>query len=230
MIPKVKTRMFITQLLSNPIAAILYIIAIVIAVSLHEFAHAYIADRLGDPTPRMQGRLTPNPRAHLDPYGSLLFLLAGFGWGKPVVFDPFNLRNPRRDAASISFAGPAINLILAGIAALLLRLFLQIPLPFSPFGVAIGLAVQFLETFTRINVLLAIFNLVPIHPLDGFKIVGGLLSERKAREWYQLQPYGMFFLIILLFFPFSGSSYLQNLISPPITFILRILLPQVAVI
>ncbi|MEK7065464.1 MAG: site-2 protease family protein, partial [Patescibacteria group bacterium] len=94
------------QLATNPLGFLFWLIALVVAITIHEFSHAYAADRLGDPTPRLQGRLTLNPLAHLDPLGTLMLLIARFGWGKPVVFDPFNLRHPRRDAAIISFAGP----------------------------------------------------------------------------------------------------------------------------
>jgi Zn-dependent protease len=214
--------MFISQLLSNPFIAVLYLLAIVVAVSIHEYAHALAADRLGDPTPRLQGRLTLNPRAHLDLYGSLLFLLVGFGWGKPVQFDPFNLRNPRRDAAVISLAGPLSNFILAALASALLHAltpFLSIPL-ISPF----------LVLLIQVNIMLGVFNLVPIHPLDGFKIVGGILPQESARQWYELERYGMIFLIILLLPLSGGVSPISQLIRPPIQFLLNILLPQTPIV
>src|SRR3990167_9790844 len=111
----------IENLISSPLSFLASLLAIVIAISIHEFSHALAADRLGDPTPRLQGRLTLNPLAHLDPLGTLMLLIVRFGWGKPVVFDPFNLRHPRRDAAIISLAGPVSNLILAFVCAVLLR-------------------------------------------------------------------------------------------------------------
>src|SRR3990172_6432841 len=114
---------------SNPITFIFSLVALVVAISIHEFAHAAAADRLGDPTPRLQGRLTLNPLAHLDPIGTLMLLLIRVGWGKPVQFDPYNLKNPRRDAALISLAGPASNLILAIVLALIIKLITN---PFSP--------------------------------------------------------------------------------------------------
>jgi Zn-dependent protease len=119
----------ITTLFNNPIAFILSLISIIIAISIHEYAHAKAADYLGDPTPGLQGRLTLNPRAHIDLYGLGLLIVFGFGWGKPVQFDPFNLKNPRRDSAIISIAGPASNVILATICSLLLRLFLVLDIP-----------------------------------------------------------------------------------------------------
>src|SRR3989344_291453 len=100
---------------------IFYIISLVIAITIHEFAHAFVADHLGDPTPRLQGRVTLNPLAHLDPMGTLLLFIVHFGWGKPVQFDPFNLRNPRRDAALISLAGPATNLVTATVASIVMQ-------------------------------------------------------------------------------------------------------------
>lgn len=218
-------------LITNPISFIFYAISLVIAITVHEFAHAYSADRLGDPTPRLQGRLTLNPLAHLDPLGTIMLFLVRFGWGKPVQFDPFNLRNPRRDAAIISLAGPLANIVLATVSSFILRLF---SLPLAPSltmdASAPFILIAFLQTLIVLNVVLAIFNLVPIHPLDGFKIVGGLLSKEQARSWYQLERYGIIFLLFLIFPIFGGSSPLHTLISPPINFLLSILLPHTPLI
>src|SRR3990172_11954241 len=103
----------IGELFNNPLSFVFWLLGLTVAITVHEFAHAYAAERLGDPTPRLMGRLTLNPLAHLDPLGTLMLLIARFGWGKPVQFDPFNLRHPRRDSALISLAGPASNLIMA---------------------------------------------------------------------------------------------------------------------
>src|SRR3990167_11261471 len=108
-------------LFSNPIEFIIVAVLLVIAISIHEFSHAYAADHLGDPTPKLAGRLTLDPRAHLDPIGTLLIFIVGFGWGKPVPFDPFNLRDPKRDSAIISFAGPLSNLLMAILASIIIR-------------------------------------------------------------------------------------------------------------
>src|SRR5688572_2528428 len=113
------------DLFNNPLSFFLWLVALTIAITIHEFAHAYTADRLGDPTPRLQGRLTLNPLAHLDPMGTLMMLLVRFGWGKPVQFDPFNLRNPRRDGAIISLAGPVSNFLLATLCSILLHILLE---------------------------------------------------------------------------------------------------------
>lgn len=215
----------------NFIGMLINFLALVVAITVHEFAHALSADRLGDPTPRIQGRLTLNPLAHLDPLGTIMILIARFGWGKPVQFDPFNLRNPRRDAAIISIAGPISNLILATVASVLLRIML--PLQFSVFGHSgnvIGILGLFLFTFLQslivLNVVLAIFNLIPIHPLDGFKIVGGFLSPQKAKEWYSLERYGMIFLILLVFPIVSSDPPLSRILTPAVNFFLSFLLPQ----
>ncbi|OGK15902.1 hypothetical protein A2690_04500 [Candidatus Roizmanbacteria bacterium RIFCSPHIGHO2_01_FULL_39_12b] len=193
---------------------VFFLVILVITVSIHEFAHAWAADKLGDPTPSLAGRLTLNPAAHLDPIGSIMFLLIGFGWGKPVPFDPYNLRDPKRDAAIISLAGPASNLALAAAAALILR-----------FGVDGGIIAGILETTIHLNVVLAVFNLLPVAPLDGFKIVGGLLSDEQAREWYSLERYGIIFLIFLLV-PFTGGrSMLEIFVVPIIQNITNILIP-----
>lgn len=200
------------DLLTNPLGFLIWIIALVIAITIHEFSHALVADRLGDPTPRLMGRLTLNPLAHLDPLGTLMLLLVRFGWGKPVEFDPFNLKNPRRDAALISFAGPVSNLFLALVLSLPIRLSI-LPLFLS----------QLLFPIILLNIILAVFNLIPIHPLDGFKIVGGLLSEEQSREWYTLERYGLIFLFLLIL-PINGRSLLFSIMSPLINFVLFIFL------
>ena len=217
------TQFAMNDLFSNPLAFIFYSLSLVIAITIHEFAHAYTADRLGDPTPKLQGRLTLNPLAHLDPLGTIMLFLVHFGWGKPVQFDPFNLRNPRRDAAIISLAGPVSNVTLAVLCSLSLRLF---PLISPMFSVLIG----FLQTLIVINVILAVFNLVPIHPLDGFKIVGGFLSPQQAKEWYSLERYGMIFLLFLLFPLFTSTAPISLIISPVINFLLNFLLPNTPLI
>lgn len=204
------------ELFNNPFAFFSWLVALIVAITIHEFSHAFAADRLGDPTPRVQGRLTLNPLAHLDPVGTLMLLIARFGWGKPVVFDPFNLRHPRRDAAIISIAGPVSNLLLATALSLLLRLVLT-----TPYAMIVYV---FVQPVIVMNVFLAVFNLVPIHPLDGFKIVGGILPPEYARQWQELESYGMIFLLFLVF-PVFGPSPISRIISPVITFLLSLLIP-----
>ncbi len=202
----------IDSLFTNPFLFIVWLISLTVAITIHEFSHALVADKLGDPTPRLQGRLTLNPLAHLDPIGTLMLLLVRFGWGKPVQFDPFNLKNPRRDAALISIAGPISNLSLALLLSLLLRL-----------SIIPSLIASILIPIIFLNVVLAVFNLIPIHPLDGFKIVGGLLPEDQAREWYTLERYGFLFLLLLIL-PFGSGSLIGNVLQPVVTFILSLFL------
>jgi len=201
---------------------IAWIFAFLIAITIHEASHAFAADRLGDPTARLMGRLSLNPLVHYDPIGTSLLLLLvflralgfpviPFGWAKPVQFDPYNLKNPRRDSALISLAGPVSNLLLAALLSLIARF--------------LGGATFLLPVIT-LNVVLAIFNLVPLHPLDGGKIFIGLLPEREAAEAdLFLQRYGMIILFFLIFPSINGTSPLFAVISPVINFVLGILLP-----
>lgn len=200
----------IQYLFSDPLVFFLLVISLLVAVTVHEFAHAYMADRLGDPTPRLMGRVTLNPLAHLDPVGTIFILLVGFGWGKPVMFDPFNLEHPRRDAAIISFAGPATNLVMAILVALTVRI--------APVPVMVALPI------IQLNLILALFNLIPVHPLDGFKIVGGLLSEEQAEDWYSLSRYGMIILLALLLPLTPSGSIISLILQPPLAFLLQLLL------
>jgi Zn-dependent protease len=216
------------DLFNNPLSFFLWLLALTIAITIHEFAHAYMADRLGDPTPRLQGRLTLNPLAHLDPMGTLMMLLVRFGWGKPVQFDPFNLRNPRRDSAIISIAGPISNFLLATICSILLHVLLEARLSLLSvpiLGIVTYILSALLQPIIILNVALGVFNLVPVHPLDGFKIVEGILPEHYAKQWKELEPYGMIFLLFLVFPIFGGVSQISRFISPIIGFILSILLP-----
>lgn len=192
---------------------VFWAIALVIAITIHEFAHAFAADKLGDPTPRSQGRLTLNPLAHLDPLGTLALFLIRFGWGKPVQFDPYNLRNPKRDSAIISLAGPASNLILALLLSLL-----------GNFLPDYSLLSYFLTSLITLNIILAIFNLVPVYPLDGEKILAGLLPPRLAAEYQSImRQYGTLILIFMLL-PIGGISPVAALISPVISALTHLLL------
>lgn len=206
-------------LFTNPQEFVFWVVALLVAITVHEFSHALAADRLGDPTPRVQGRLTLNPLSHLDPLGTLMLLLVRFGWGKPVQFDPYNLANPRRDAALISFAGPLSNLIVAAVFSIAMRLVISLPTaPLFLFSL--------LAPIVYLNVILAVFNLLPIHPLDGGKILVGLLPPGAARGWDRfLHQYGIFLLLLLVLPLFGGLPLVSILIGPTISFILRLLLP-----
>lgn len=204
-------------LFSNPFAFVLIFGGIIIAIGLHEAAHCYMAEYLGDPTPRSLGRLTLNPFAHLDPLGTLCIVITGFfGWGKPAPFDPYNLKDPKRDTALIALAGPVSNLLIALIFSLLLRFFI----PDFLFSIVIF--------FIRLNVGLAIFNLIPVPPLDGSKIVGLFLSHEAGYRYQKLSGQNSQLLLLLLILPiFGGTSLASILVSPIISSILRLLIPAV---
>ncbi len=196
----------------SPIFFFLIIIGLLLAITIHEFSHALAADLLGDPNPRSNGRLTLNPLAHLDPLGSLALLFFGFGWGKPVETVVSNLTHPRRDIAIISFAGPLSNLVLA----LLLSLFLSFTS--SP------LLISLFTTIIYVNITLAIFNLLPVYPLDGEKIITGLLPRETAFEFQAfMRRYGTIILLFLILPLLNGSSFLTALISPIIQFFVGLL-------
>lgn len=172
--------MLLNLLFTNPPEFILIFGGLIIAIGLHEAAHCYMTDRLGDPTPRSAGRLTLNPLAHLDPIGTLAIVIANFGWGKSAPFDPYNLSNPKRDIPLIALAGPATNFALAILTSVILRLF---TLPEN--------IIDVLFTFLVLNLNLGLFNLIPIPPLDGSKILFGQKS-------LNINPNSYFLLIILL--------------------------------
>lgn len=208
----------LNQLTNNPLSLLVFIPVLLFTIAIHEYAHAKTADYLGDPTARMMGRITLNPFAHIDLYGMLFLFIFGFGWGKPVPFDPFNLKNPRRDAAIISIAGPASNFSVAIICSILLKLFIFFKL--SPLFFIGQIIFVPLISF---NLLLGVFNLIPVGPLDGFKVVGGILPAEKASEWYQLEKYGIFFLLALLI-PINGHSMLSSILNPTLFFLEKLLL------
>ena len=209
---------------SDPLLLVIYIAALLLAITVHEFSHALAADKLGDPTPRVQGRLTLNPIKGLDPTGTVALILVGFGCGKPVQFDPYNLENPRRDSALISLAGPASNLIVATIVALLFRLLINS-------GPIVEITTMMFSVIIYLNVLLAIFNLVPIHPLDGGKILIGLLPKNIASDWDRiLNQYGTIILLLLVLPIFGGAPLISKFISPTISFILNLLFPYPSMI
>lgn len=177
----------------DPVAFVLLAAALILAIALHEYAHALAADLQGDRLPRAMGRLTPNPLAHLDPLGTLMIVLVGFGWGKPVEFRPQALSSRRFGAALVALAGPAMNLLLAAAAAFVL--FRVDPVPLSA-----GTLTSFLTTFTGLNVVLAVFNLLPLPPLDGSRLLTVFLPPRHHRVVYFLDRYGLLILLVLLFF------------------------------
>jgi Zn-dependent protease len=189
---------------------------ILIALTFHEYAHAYIANRLGDPTARLMRRLTLNPLAHLDPLGTVMLFIAKFGWAKPVPVDPQYFRNPHRDMLLVALAGPASNIILAFLFGLVYRLVYANVLPIF----AGGLPIIFMLRFSvYINLVLAFFNLIPIPPLDGSKILRGLLSPEAALRFAKIEAYGPFLLIgLIILGQVSGVSILWAIIGPFVEF------------
>ena len=188
----------LSLLSSNPTAFIIIAAALVLSLTVHEWAHAYTADRLGDPTPRSYGRVTLNPLSHLDPFGTLLLLLVGFGFAKPVPINPGNLG--RWGTMWVAAAGPISNLVIALLCALLLKV-----LPPSQLSISI------LLTVLSVNVVLAVFNLIPIPLLDGSRILGALVPSlgRSLRD-FEMQPYS--FLIVMAFI-YLMSGPIGGLIS-----------------
>lgn len=168
---------------------------IVIAMVIHEFSHARVAYALGDYTPRLQGRLTLNPAAHVDPIGLLMLFIVHFGWAKPVQINPMNFKNPRRDDILVSLAGPASNLIVAFVALIVLVLLAKTDFPLSE-----GLLVVF-NLIIVYNINFAIFNMLPIPPLDGSHILRNLLPYELARGYEQLERYSFIFLLIIIATP-----------------------------
>ncbi|MBI2414227.1 site-2 protease family protein [candidate division WWE3 bacterium] len=169
------------------------LLALTMAISVHECAHAYAAYKLGDASAKYLGRITLNPKAHIDTTGLLFLLITGFGWGKPVPFNPMFLKNPRRDSALIALAGPVSNFILAIILAIIYK--------FLPSGEVLlfSLIKTLVFIVIQYNLVLGIFNLIPVEPLDGFKIVAGVLPHDLAIQWMQIRPYGLWILLILVF-------------------------------
>lgn len=197
-------------LFAHPLVFLIFLVCLLLSIAFHEFAHCFVTDRLGDPTPRAKGRLTLNPLAHLDPLGTFAMILTGFGWGKPAPYDPYNLKDPVRDTALIAAAGPISNFLIAGILSALLHA---------------GIGGEFFQLLATsviyINLTLAIFNLLPIYPLDGGKVLRALLPYQASLEYEDLMShYGTFILILLLIPWGNGRSAIDSLLSP----ILQVLL------
>ncbi len=187
---------------------------ILLALTFHEYAHGYVAFRLGDPTAKMAGRLTLNPISHLDPIGTIMLFIVHFGWAKPVPVDPRYFRNPKQDMLWVALAGPATNMVLAFISGILLSLFVQ--------GGIIGPSGMFilmLQYSLIINLALAIFNMLPIPPLDGSKVLRGLLPYSSQHIADQLEMYGPWALMGLIMIGFvTGRSIFWSFIGPFVSF------------
>ena len=221
-----------------------FAVTLLLGLTFHEFMHALVADSLGDRTPRSFGRRTLNPKAHYDPIGSTLIFFAGFGWAKPVPVNPLNTANPRRAMTMIAGAGPVSNLFMAGLAAIPIRMGWvgtspngDIWHPFVPAGAVDVFAAAWTQSFSDLaglffgtvlllNVLLAVFNLLPIPPLDGYRVALGVLPPELGRELVKIEPWGFGILMLLVFAPFftGGDFGLFTVMGP----ILNILLEALA--
>ena len=191
---------------------------ILLALTFHEFAHAYVANRLGDDTAKRSGRLTMNPLAHLDPLGTIMIFIVHFGWAKPVPVNPYNLRNPKQDMLWISAAGPLSNILLALISGLLLRFIGSVGMELGNFSI-MGILIVMIKWSLIINLALAIFNILPIAPLDGSKILYGILPARFGKPIQLMERYGPVLLIgILIFSYITKVSILGRMIWPFVTF------------
>lgn len=210
---------------------IIVLIILIFSAILHEIAHGLVADRLGDPTPRLSGRLTLDPRPHIDPFMSILLpgmlMLSGspviFGGAKPVPIDPYNLKEGRKDVALVALAGPGTNILLAVTASLLVHAITTIS-PHLIGNVTLSILVFVLIKIVNINLVLAIFNLLPIPPLDGSKLFSMLLPEREANIYLSFGRFGTFILLFLLMFPIGGFS-LGDLVFNLFTFARGLLFP-----
>jgi Zn-dependent protease len=213
--------------LPSPPELISYLIILLTAFPVHEFAHAWVADRFGDTTPRANGRLTLNPLAHLDPIGSLLMIVVGFGWAKPVPINPYVLQKSSRAAPMlVSLAGPLSNLLMAIIGSAFFRVGL---ISFNQRGyIAGGIlpnAALFMSLFVGINLFLMLFNLIPLFPLDGEKVLDYFLPPAGVRFMESIRPYApMILLVIVIVLPMVGIDLLGRVIQPAFNFLTHLLI------
>ena len=209
--------------------------ALIAGLSFHEFSHAFVADRLGDGLPRRMGRVTLNPLAHLDPAGTVLLFIVGFGWGKPVPVNPNATANPKATLAITAGVGPLSNFLVAAIAGLPLKLDIVPWLP--PFNISVinslirgGCETEqyvglYLSSIVLISIILGVFNLIPIAPLDGFKVAVGLLPRDLSRPFAKMEQYGPIILIALIAVPIlTGGRFgiLFEAMSPAIEFFAKL--------
>lgn len=199
----------------GPAFAVAFLVAIVAAITVHEWAHAFTATKLGDDTPRLYGRVTLDPRAHIDPMGAILFLLVGFGWGKTVLYNPVRLKG-RLDELWIALAGPAINLIFALLCNLAVLGLISFAAQVGSAPLWVGNFIAILRLIADINVILAAFNLLPIPPLDGSSIIATFWPQYRSLF---AGSFGLIILLALLFFPTTnGVSLLSTIIDPVLRF------------
>ena len=191
---------FLNITLDAVIDKLLILPGILIGICFHEFAHAYVSDRLGDPTPRRQGRVTLNPAAHLDPIGFLTLLLIGFGWGKPVEIDPSYYKDRRKGEFMVGIAGVTMNLIIAVLVSILIRVLALVISPATLSNPVMYSIDQILVDIVVINLVLMIFNLIPCPPLDGWGLLTQIFRLDRFDWWYQVYRYGIYILLGLIIF------------------------------
>ena len=203
--------MFILQYLNDPIYLLFWATCIVLGITVHEAAHCWTSTKLGDPTPGLAGRVTLDPLAHLDPLGTLLIFLIGFGWGKPSPFNPTYFKHYKRDTATVAIAGPTSNILFLLAAALLLKISVTFGLP--------SLWDRFLAVAIEANLLLAVFNLIPIPPLDGSKLIYAILPDKYDETFHRLETLGPLLILGLFLF---GSALIMPIYTQLLDFIVRI--------
>lgn len=202
----------------NPERILLTIPGIIIGLAFHEFAHALASDRLGDPTPRNMGRLTISPIPHIDPIGLLLIIFAGFGWAKPVQINPRYYKNPKRDDMIVSFAGPFTNLLIAFLFAFVFSLLVKFSPPSLLSNKTFGILARIFDYTIWINVILFLFNLIPLPPLDGFHILADIIPFKHSNVIFTLRKYSTIILIIIIVTPIvsivigTPANFIYNLI------------------
>lgn len=207
---------FLNLLTSNPPLAVAWVLAIVVAITIHEFSHAIVAKLQGDSTAELEGRVTLNPLSHVDPWGFIALVLVGFGWGKPVPFNPYNLKARRWGPALVSLAGPASNLVGLIVFGIVLRLVLQFgSLPNT------NLLLNFLALLVQFNIVLMLFNLLPVPPLDGSKLLN-LLPERFHGIVEFFNKYGF---VILVGLVFLGQPFLSRVFGSVEDVAFRLIVP-----
>ncbi|MFS0863028.1 site-2 protease family protein [Fredinandcohnia sp. 179-A 10B2 NHS] len=213
----------VTSFLAFDLTLIPYVvITLLVAFTVHEFAHAYVAYRFGDHTAKNQGRLTLNPLKHLDPFGTILIFLAGFGWARPVPVNRFHFKNPRLAGILVSIAGPLSNLFVATLGILLFFLMIR----FGVFGLlpetyAAGLE-TFFNLFVRLNIMLFLFNLLPFPPLDGYRIIEDLVPRGIRPKLTQFEGFGVVLFLVLVITPL-GDNYFYPYLQAGVYFITDVL-------
>ncbi|MCQ2546497.1 MAG: site-2 protease family protein [Clostridia bacterium] len=197
---------------------LLLVPAIIIGLSMHEFAHAVVADKLGDNTPRLQGRVTINPLAHIDWLGLAALFFCGFGWGQPVQINPFNFRNRRRDELFVALAGVVMNLIMAALFTVVAKVVLMAAgadwLTMTTLGTGVWTMLLYI---VQINLVLMIFNLIPCPPLDGFNIIANIIGFAQTEKYWTIYRYGNWILVALILFGITGL-----IITPCVNFFMNL--------